>query len=160
MNQFKITFQNPFAQDVTHINYIDQKETVKSFLAIDWEKLNLDVFEREDEVLNDFYFFSIDCLDSKNGKSCLTITGQYAYGDTLTNSGIQFDAIYERTIAKTSRSFFGLGTEKTKMVETITHKDQRNKEFVVKCLEEFLSRQIQFLEQELNEQMPSNFRRD
>ena len=79
MKQFKITFQNPFDKNVTNITYIDQEETVKSFLAIDWAKLNLECFDREDEVLNNFYFFDVETTDDQGPKSNLTIAGQYTY---------------------------------------------------------------------------------
>lgn len=157
---FKITFQGPFDVEVTNINYIGKTETINSFLAIDWEKYNLECFERQSEVLNYFYFFSVEKSDVLNGKSSLTVCGEYTYGDALTKFGVLFDVIYERLHEKTSRGFFGLGKEKTKMVEKTTHKEKRDKSTVVQYIEAFLDLQTQFLAEEINEQMSHTSRID
>lgn len=144
MKQIKISFQNPFEQDITQIQYINQDETVKSFLTIDWTKLNLDCFDKEEEVLNNFYFFDIETTNDQGSKSNLTIAGQYTYGETLEKSGPLFDVIYERPTEKKSIGFLGLGAEKTKIVSTPNHLPDCDKAFVIKCIQAFLMRKSSF----------------
>lgn len=160
MKQFKISFQNPFDRDITQISYINQEGTVKSFLAIDWAKLNLECFDREDEVLNNFYFFDIETTNDQGSKSNLTIAGQYIYGEQLETSGPLFDVIYERPTEKKSKGFLGLGAEKTKIVSTPNHLPDCDQTFVIKCIEAFITTDLEFLEKEINHAMKHTFRRD
>ncbi len=160
MKQFKITFQNPFDQDVTNITYIDQEETVKSFLAIDWTKLNLECFDREDKVLNNFYFFDMETTNNQGAKSNLTVAGQYTYGEQLENSGPLFDIIYERPKEETSRGFLGLGVERIKIVSTPNHLPDCDQTFATKCIMAFITDELGFLEKNINHGMKHTFRRD
>ncbi|HJY11715.1 MAG TPA: hypothetical protein VJ304_02950 [Flavobacterium sp.] len=160
MKQFKISFQNPFDQNITNISYMNQEETVKSFLAIDWAKLNLECFNKEEEVLNNFYFFDIETTNNQGSKSNLTIAGQYTYGEQLEKSGPLFDVIYERPTEKKSRGFLGLGAEKTKIVSTPNHLPDCDQAFVIKCIMAFVTDDLRFLENEINHGMKHTFRRD
>ena len=160
MKQPKISFQNPFDQDITRINYIDKEETLKSFLAIDWAKLNIECFDREDEVLNNFYFFDIEKINDQDSKSNITIAGQYTYGEQLEKSGPLFDVIYERPTEKKVKGFFGLGAEKLKIVSTANHLPDCDQTFVIRCINAFLDDNKQFLESEINHAIPSSFRHD
>ena len=160
MKQFKITYQNPFEQEPKNIRFFNQEETINSFLAIDWAKLNLECFDKEEEVLHNFYFFDIEATDDHEGKSNLTIAGQYTYGEQLEQSGPLFDVIFERQKEETSRGFLGLGAEKTKMVSSTNHLPDSDQKMATKCIAAFLNEELEFLEAEINHGMNYFLRKD
>lgn len=160
MKEFKITYQNPFAQDLKNISFYSQEETITSFLAIDWAKLNLECFEREGEVVHNFYFFDITAMEGQVATSSLTIPGQYTHGEQLERSGPLFDVIYQRQEEKKTRGFLGLGAEKTKLVAVTTHLPDSDQNFVTKCISAFLNDELEFLKNEVNHDMNHTFRRD
>ena len=98
MKQFKITYQNPFEQNAKNITFYNQEETISSFLAIDWTRLNLECFEREVEVIHNFYFFDITAMKDQVATSSVTIAAQYTSGEQLAQTAPLFDVIYERQI--------------------------------------------------------------
>ena len=160
MKQFKITYQNPFEQDAKNIVFYNQEETINSYLAIDWTRLNLESFEREGEVLHNFYFFDIAVVEDHVTTSNLTIAGQYTSGEQLAQMGPLFDVIYERQQEKKTHGFLGLGAESTKMVFSTTHLPDSEQNFVTKCISAFLNDDLEFLENEINYDMNHTFRRD
>ncbi|UIR55049.1 hypothetical protein LZQ00_12245 [Sphingobacterium sp. SRCM116780] len=152
-----ITFQNPFEENIRSINYINKEQTIKSFLDINWEQLNIDSYEKHDEAIQDYYFFDIEFTDSLNFKHCLNISGQYTYGNTLINDGPHFYVRYIRPIEKTSRGFLGLGASKTKTVLRELEMEECNKPFVIDCLTAFLNQDTVFLENNIINNITSSF---
>lgn len=160
MKQFKITYQNPFEQEPKNITYFNQEETINSFMAIDWAKLNLECFDKEDKVINNFYFFDIAAMEEQVAIANLTIAGQYTYGEQLEQLGPLFDVIYERQKEEKSRGFLGLGAERTKIVPSTNHLPDSDQKTVVKCIAAFLNDDLDFLETEINHAMKHFFRTD
>lgn len=149
MQNVVIKFQNPFNEFEESIVYINNEQTIQSFIAINWEQLNTDIYEKHDDVIHDYYFFEVSYTDFANHKNILNIGGAYTHGENLELNGVQFDVRYTRPIEKTSKGFFGLGASKTKTVSNEVWMDECNKPFVVKCLKAFLNQDTLFLETEI-----------
>ncbi|WP_231458527.1 MULTISPECIES: hypothetical protein [unclassified Pedobacter] len=152
-----IKFQHPFRELEETISYSSPAQTVQSFLEINWEQLNIDIYEKHDEVIHDYYFFEVSYMDLSNHKHTLNIGGAYTHGKNLEINGPQFDVRYSRPIEKTNRGFLGLGALKTKTMIDEMWMEECNKSFVVKCLEAFLKHDKQFLESEIINNGVSSF---
>ncbi|MCZ4243255.1 hypothetical protein [Pedobacter punctiformis] len=157
MNNITIKFQNPFEENIRVINYINEEQTIKSFLAINWEQLDIDSYEKHDDVIHDYYFFDIEFTDNLNFKHSLNISGLYTYGEVLMAHGPQFYIRYIRPVEKTSRGFLGLGAPKTKTVLSELEMEECDKLFVIGCLEAFLNRDTVFLEKTIVNNTTSRF---
>lgn len=157
MQNVLIKFQNPFNEFEESIIYRNEEQTVQSFLDINWEQLNIDIYERHDDVIHDYYFFEVSYTDFSNQQNILNIGGAYTHGENLELNGVQFDVRYTRPIEKTSKGFLGLGTSKTKTVSSEIWMEECSKPFVVKCLKAFLDQDNAFLETEIINNGASSF---
>jgi len=157
MQNVAIKFQNPFNEFEESIIYSNEEQVTQSFLDINWEKLNTDIYEKHDDVIHDYYFFEVSYTDFSNHKNTLNIGGAYTHGETLELNGVQFDVRYTRPVEKTSKGFFGLGASTTKTVSSEIWMEECSKPFVVKCLQAFLNRDTAFLEDEIINNGVSSF---
>lgn len=116
MTNFTLRFQHPFEEQLREINYVNNSQTIQTFKAIDWRQLTIDVYEKHDVLINDYYFFDVSFSDFSSYKHSLNISGMYTYGESLTKIGPQFQLCYTRPVEKITKGFFGLGAAKTKTV--------------------------------------------
>ncbi|WP_316764184.1 hypothetical protein [Pedobacter aquatilis] len=157
MQNVVIKFQNPFNEFEQSIIYSNKEQALKAFLDVNWEQLNIDIYEKHDDVMHDYYFFELSYTDFSNQKNILNIGGAYTHGENLELNGVQFDVRYTRPIEKTSKGFFGLGESTTKTVSSEIWMEECNKPFVVKCLKAFLGQDALFLETEIINNGVSSF---
>jgi len=157
MQNVVIKFQNPFNKLEESIIYSNEAQTIQSFLDINWEQLNIDIYEKHSDVIHDYYFFEVSYTEFSNHRNILNIGGAYTHGKNLEINGVQFDVRYTRPVEKTSKGFFGLGASKTKTVSSEIWMEECNKPFVVKCLKAFLNRDKAFLESKIINNGVSSF---
>ena len=149
MQNVKIIFQNPFEARERDVNFINKEQTIKDFLLINWEQLNIDIYERHDDVIHDYYFFDISYIDNSNLKHALNISGTYTFGDALIKEGPQFQISYSRLIEKTKRSFLGFGASKTVTILSALEMEECNKSFAIDCLRAFINGDTIYLEKNI-----------
>jgi len=149
MNNVTIKFQNPFEAHLSIINFINKEQTIKAFEAINWEQLNLDIYEKHDDVIHDYYFFEVSYIDPATFEHAINLSGLYTHGENLDRNGPQFYLRYRRPKEQTSRGFLGLGALKTKTISATLEMDDCNKPFALECLKAFLNHNTTFLENEI-----------
>ena len=157
MNNVRIRFQHPFKTETEEISYINSEQTIKTFLAINWEQLNTDIYEKHDDVIHDYYFFEISYVDHSTLEHSLNLSGLYTHGEKLRLNGPQFYITYVRPVEKTSRGFLGLGKMKTKMVSAALEMEDCSINLVLACLKAFLNNDTGFLENNIENNATSGF---
>lgn len=153
MQNFIIRFQHPFEDSERSIRYYNKEQTLKSFLDINWAQLNIDIFEKHDDAVHDYYYFDISYLDGLNLKHSLNISGMY------TNAGeeLLFAINYSRPVEKSSRGFMGLGAPKIKIVLESLEMVEADFSLVKECLNAFLNEDKLFLETNVIHTIPGSF---
>lgn len=68
MTNFTLRFQHPFEEQLREINYVNKSQTIQTFKAIDWRQLTIDVYEKHDVLINDYYFFDVAFSDFSSYK--------------------------------------------------------------------------------------------
>lgn len=146
MNKITVKFQHPFREQEEELTCIDNRDIIDSFLNIDWKQLTIDIFEKHDDILHDFYFFEVSYLDDLSFENRLNISGVYTYGEQLNREGPSFDIFYQRPVERTSRGFLGMQPPRTKTVVDSIKMVECTKQDVIDSLQAFLDNDQAFLQ--------------
>lgn len=133
---FDITLQLPFEKELINHPGCSQQKVLDLYQAIDWPSFDQELFERQDEVINYFYFFEIS-RNGNDGKELILIAGN-------TDQDVDVNFVRPKWVMK---GFF-----KKKEVldpEYRTNREHVSYTFAQECLQAFLRGNIPFLEQNI-----------
>lgn len=145
MKKMTVKFQDPFLQQAEERIDVDHKQILDYFSEIDWERLNLDSYEKHDDVIHDFYYFEVSYKDDSAFEHALNISGAYTYGEDLTKNGPRFYINYHRPVEQITKGFLGLGAERKKTVIDNVEIEECTKKFAVDCLQAFINEDKTYL---------------
>jgi hypothetical protein len=149
MPSFTTTFQHPFERKPQNLGPLEPEQVLAKFQSIAWESFVIDTFEKQDEVLEHFYFFEICDQGTPTDRPSLCLSGQYSGEHELQHDGPQFTIRYCVHREVTSSGFLGFGAGKTRTKEFQKNMQDCNKTFALQALSAFMRNDTRFLDEEI-----------
>jgi hypothetical protein len=148
---FDVEFQHPFEEDERTYDSISNNEVIEIFKNIDWAQINHDVYAKHDDIIHDYYYFTIYYYPEAQIEYMFDIGPEFTFGNDLKENGLKFEISLDRESKKMKKVLFGLLGEKEVIVnENITMQNQ-NLEFAVKCMYAFISLDFDFLDKNMKD---------
>ena len=148
---FDVEFQHPFEEDERTYDSISNNEVIEIFKNIDWAQLNHDVYAKHDDIIHDFYYFSIKYYPTEKLEYTFDIYPIYTYGKDIANTELKFEITLCKEFLAMKKVLFGLLGEKEKIDVDITTMEEQNLEFTVKCMYAFISLDFDFLDKNMKD---------
>ncbi len=156
MALFNVSFQHPLESGEQHWPALTGKAAIAHFTETDWVALNAAVYQQQDNVMADFYFYELRYEDNTwQQEFCLNISGQYTYGKELEEKGPLFTIRYFYPVEATVKRFFGLGASRTEVQQKELMREDCDLALVQKCLDAFTRTDFDNLRLELAAHAPA-----
>lgn len=148
MKKYTTTFQHPFEENEIKKENLSKEDVLNQFKEINWLQLDIDSYEKHDNVIHDYYYFEVEYFDLMNDVYLLNIAGQYTIRPKSIND-LKFWLHFDRPKLVVKKKLFGLLGSEEVMQTVSTEMEDRSYEFTLKCLHEFANQNFSFLEQNM-----------